>query len=417
MREVDTQFPRSWQLQALEDCMSAIIDYRGKSPQKTPFGIPLVTAKVVKAGRIIAPDEFIAVEDYDKWMRRGIPQPGDVVMTTEAPLGEVAQLDDRKVALAQRLITLRGKPGVLDNTFLKFVMQSQFVQDELKARATGTTVLGVRQSELRRILLPLPPIEEQKRIVEILGALDEKIQLNQRMNETLEAIARAIFKSWFVDLDPISATAKSFKNGLPAGWQWQPLSAICQVNSCQLRDVEPDYELKYIDISSAKRGQILQTQLLRFVDAPSRARRRVLDGDTVISTVRPGNRAFFFVVDPPDNLVVSTGYAVLTPKANARALTYLGVTCDETIEHLDQIADGGAYPAIRPEQIGDVEIAWPGDKLANTFEGLVRPLLLRIAANARESRMLADTRDALLPKLMSGEVRLKHLEKMVETHA
>ena len=105
--------------------MTTIIDYRGKTPKKTAYGIPLITAKIVKGGRIMTPQEFIAPEDYDVWMRRGLPEPGDVVMTTEAPLGEIAQLDGRKVALAQRLITLRGKPDLLDNTYLKFAMQSR----------------------------------------------------------------------------------------------------------------------------------------------------------------------------------------------------------------------------------------------------------------------------------------------------
>lgn len=86
-----------------------------------------------------------------------MPKRGDVVMTTEAPLGEVAQLDGSKIALAQRVITLRGKPELLDNTFLKFLMQSDEVQEELRSRATGTTVLGIRQSELRQVSLTLPP--------------------------------------------------------------------------------------------------------------------------------------------------------------------------------------------------------------------------------------------------------------------
>lgn len=142
----------------LEDCMAAIIDYRGKTPTKTTYGIPLVTAKVIKGGRIETPDEFIAESDYEDWMRRGMPKRGDIVMTTEAPLGEIAQLDGSKIALAQRVITLRGKPDLLDNTFLKFLMQSSDVQEKLRARATGSTVLGIRQSELRKVELTLPPL-------------------------------------------------------------------------------------------------------------------------------------------------------------------------------------------------------------------------------------------------------------------
>ena len=86
----------------LEDCMAGVIDYRGKTPRKTCSGIPLITAKIVKGGRIVTPDEFIAADDYDLWMRRGIPEAGDVLITTEAPLGEVAQLGSERVALAPK---------------------------------------------------------------------------------------------------------------------------------------------------------------------------------------------------------------------------------------------------------------------------------------------------------------------------
>jgi type I restriction enzyme S subunit len=187
--------------------MSAIIDYCGKSPTKTIWGVPLVTAKIIKGGKIKPPDEFIAEEDYDSWMQRGLSQKGDVVMTTEAPLGEIAQLDGSKVALAQCVITLRGKPDLLYNTFLKFLLQSQPVQEALCSRATGTTVLGIRQSELRKVPLTFLALPEQKAIARILGTLDDKIELNRRMNATLEAMARALFQSWFVDFDPVHTKA------------------------------------------------------------------------------------------------------------------------------------------------------------------------------------------------------------------
>ncbi len=134
-----------------------------------------VIEAVVKGGRIEAPDEFIAIDDYEPWMRRGIPKAGDVVITTEAPLGEVAQLGAERVALAQRLIALRGKDGLLDNKFLKFLMQSENVQDQLRARASGTTVLGIKHSELRKVILTLPPLEEQRAIAHILVRLSLRV--------------------------------------------------------------------------------------------------------------------------------------------------------------------------------------------------------------------------------------------------
>jgi type I restriction enzyme S subunit len=107
------EFPDCWDILPVEECTDRIIDYRGKTPKKASAGVPLITAKVVKNGRILQPQEYIPEEDFEAWMRRGIPEPGDVVITTEAPLGEVGQLDETQVALAQRLIALGGKDGLL----------------------------------------------------------------------------------------------------------------------------------------------------------------------------------------------------------------------------------------------------------------------------------------------------------------
>ncbi|WP_421320277.1 restriction endonuclease subunit S [Aeromonas veronii] len=187
----------------LEDCMDAIIDYRGKTPTKTTSGIPLITAKIIKNGRIQDATEFIAEDDYASWMRRGIPQSGDVVLTTEAPLGEVAQLDASKIALAQRVITLRGKKGLLDNDFLLYLLQSHDVQHQLDGRGTGSTVKGIKQSELKEVILSFPPITAQKRIAKHLKDIDNKITLSQKISQTLEQMAQTLFKSWFVDFDPV----------------------------------------------------------------------------------------------------------------------------------------------------------------------------------------------------------------------
>src|SRR6266568_2057905 len=169
------RFPNAWEMKPLETCMEAIIDYRGHTPQKSTGGIPLITAKIVKDGRFLDSNlEYIAHDYYDVWMQRGLPKQGDVVMTTEAPLGEIAQLDERKVALGQRIITFRGKSDLLDNSYLKFLMLSDFIQHQLHARATGTTVQGIRQSEVRKILLLLTPLPEQRAIAHILGSLYDK---------------------------------------------------------------------------------------------------------------------------------------------------------------------------------------------------------------------------------------------------
>ena len=120
-------------------------------------------------------------------MVRGFPKKGDILLTTEAPMGMVARLDRDDIAIAQRLLTLRGKDGVLDNDYLLYLLQSPYGQGLLKAKETGTTVTGIKQSEFRRIVIKLPDITVQKRVASILNAIDGKISCNTKINDNLAA--------------------------------------------------------------------------------------------------------------------------------------------------------------------------------------------------------------------------------------
>lgn len=151
-----------------------IVDYRGRTPKKVDNGIFLITAKNVKAGYIdyTNSQEFISKNDYEKVMSRGLPQKGDVIITTEAPCGNVAQIDNENVALAQRIIKYRGKSCILNNSFLKYILLGNEFQLKLKSLSTGGTVKGIKGSVLHKIKIPLPPLEEQERIVNILDRFD-----------------------------------------------------------------------------------------------------------------------------------------------------------------------------------------------------------------------------------------------------
>ena len=142
-----------------------------------------------------------------KWMKTPLLA-DDVILTSEAPLGEPAYVaQDAEWCLGQRLFGIRTNKDKLYGRFLFYALQSAEVRHDLLSRATGTTAQGIRQAELRRVRIPLPPLPEQRAIAHILGTLDDKIELNRRMNETLEEMARALFKSWFVDFDPVRAKA------------------------------------------------------------------------------------------------------------------------------------------------------------------------------------------------------------------
>ncbi len=159
--------------QTLEE-LCDIVDYRGKTPRKVDDGIFLVTAKNIRKGFIDydKSKEYISPEDYDEVMHRGLPQIGDVLITTEAPCGNVAQIDNENIALAQRVIKYRPKSNNLNSTFLKYVLLGKEFQDKLERAATGGTVKGIKGSKLHQLTIPVPSIEEQERIVAILDRFD-----------------------------------------------------------------------------------------------------------------------------------------------------------------------------------------------------------------------------------------------------
>ena len=174
------------------------IDYRGKTPVKTTSGVRLITAKNVKMGFLQeTPMEFIAAASYKGWMTRGIPQKGDVLFTTEAPLANVAQLDtDEKVAFAQRIIIMQPNAARLDSTFLKYLLLSQPVQQRIRTKGTGATVQGIKASLLKLIAISFPKsLTTQEEIVSKLDDLREETQRLARLYERKHAALEALKKS------------------------------------------------------------------------------------------------------------------------------------------------------------------------------------------------------------------------------
>ena len=180
------------------------IDYRGKTPVKTPSGVRLITAKNVKMGYVQeTPMEFIARGNYRGWMTRGIPQKGDVLFTTEAPLANVAQLDtDEKVAFAQRIIIMQPDKTKLDSTFLKYLLRSAPVQQRIHAEGTGATVQGIKARLLRLIEISFPKtLAKQKQIVKMLDELDAETQrlesIYQRKVAALDTLKKSLLHQVF----------------------------------------------------------------------------------------------------------------------------------------------------------------------------------------------------------------------------
>jgi type I restriction enzyme S subunit len=344
------------------------------------------------------------------------------------------------IALTYNRRRLLSRPTIVDNNMMAAVpieseVEPLFLYYLLKVKdfnevVSGTALPFLNAGDLAKMEVEVPPLAEQKAIAAVLGALDEKIELNRRMNATLEAMARALFQSWFVDFDPVrakmdgrkpagmdDATAallpEHFEHGehdmLPVGWRIAAIEEVSAINAWTLGKNDDLETLEYVEISEVSRGNIGNTATYPRGEEPSRARRRLRHGDTVLSTVRPDRGSYFLALNPPENRVASTGFAVLTPTKVPWSFLHAALTQPEVSDHLGQMADGGAYPAVRPEVIGAMQVALPNEpKILEAFHRLCAPLSEQAEANRTQSRTLATLRNTLLPKLLSGELSVQH---------
>lgn len=374
------------------------------------------------------------IEPY--WLREG-----DVILAMDRPWIEAGlkyaavRRSDLPALLVQRVARLRGSSR-LDTGFLKYVIGSQPFTDHVLSIQTGTAVPHISGGQIKSFEFLLPSLAEQRAIAHILGTLDDKIDLNRRMSETLEAMARALFKSWFVDFDPVRSKAEGRDPGLPEpladlfpdrlvdselgeipeGWEVGRLADVTSLNPEVWSKKTRPAEIRYVDLSNTKWGRIEAVTVYQATNAPSRAQRVLRPGDTIVGTVRPGNGSYALISE--GGLTGSTGFAVLRPNApQFESFVYLAATAGENIDALAHLADGGAYPAVRPEVVAAAPTVRPHDELLRRFATACSPLLERIAHNERESRTLAALCDTLLPKLISGELRIRDAERLVEAGA
>jgi type I restriction enzyme S subunit len=186
---------------------------------------------------------------------------------------------------------------------------------DLATHSAVSAVPGLNRNDIHRLPVMLPPLPTQRRIAEILGRLDDKIEANRRINRTLEAMAQALYRHWFVEFGPFrdGEFVESEVGAIPKRWEVVRLGDVARTNELSIRNGHEPNRITYVDISSVSACAINSFAPMVFVDAPSRARRLVKHGDTIWSAVRPNRRSFCLIQHPPEGLVVSTGFVVLSP--------------------------------------------------------------------------------------------------------
>lgn len=275
---------------------------------------------------------------------------------------------------------------------------------------------GISVQTLSKQIVSLPSIDYQKRVSAVIKSLDEKIEVNRRINENLEQQAQALFKSWFVDFEPFKdgEFVESELGMIPKGWRMGALGDICVTNK---RSYKGDFahEIEYIDTGSVTNNVIESTQFLNPATdkIPSRARRAVTEGDIIYSSVRPNQRHFALLFNPASNTVVSTGFVVITANwSGYRYYIYQYLIQDEIVDKLQAIAEQSVstFPSLNAADITNLKIVIPPNDIVGDFAAICCSFIQQIEKNQQESRRLATLRDTLLPKLMSGELKVNEVE-------
>lgn len=392
-------FPRV----TIDQATSLIIDHRGKTPKKlgadwTISGHRVISAQNIKGSRIDENDHhYVDSRTYAKWMKVPLAA-GDTLLTSEAPLGEVAYLQyDVDWVLGQRLYALRTKPSLAVGRFLFYALQSPLVRNDLESRATGTTVFGISQVELRKVQIPCPPIAEQRRIAEVLGALDDKIESNRKQQYVGERLLRALIERILGQFSKADSTT---------------FDAYCSYSKESVLPENVGSGDKYIALEHMPRGSIFlnsweNAELAGIASNKNRFRQ----GDLLFGKLRP---YFKKVGVAPVSGVCSTDILVLRPRLREfLPLITIVASSDALIDSISASATGTRMPRASWKDIG----AWPVPRIPDeTLIVLLQPanqLMTFLEALSFQNLKLTEVRDALLPELMSGRMRVDEAGRLV----
>ena len=400
------------EVKPIGELIEALIDYRGKTPPKSDSGVPLITAKVIKGGVILdEPREYIAEEIYDSWMRRGLPMSGDILITTEAPLGEVAQVGhNARIALAQRVILLRPDSALVDPQFLFHYLRSPEARVRLLRRASGTTVSGIRQPELCAVEVPLLARSAQEVVGRILDDLDALTENNRQRIEALEEMARTIYREWFVRFrysGHESATLVDSSLGpIPEGWRLGIIAEIVDlvkttVDPSGVNPLTPAVGLEHIP-----RRQLTLDSWGSAMDVGSR-KGVFSKGDLLFGKIRP---YFHKVSVAPLAGVCSTDALVIRPFEEYWGQAVQAIFSDDFVANATQTSNGTKMPRADWKVISTFPIAIPPRELSLHFTDLMRDSLGLAEKLMFQSRELAAARDLLLPKLVTGQIDVSLLD-------
>ena len=424
---------------AIEDVCELIVDCVNKTApvvdRVTPYR--MIRTTNVRNGRIdLTECRYVEEPTYQTWTRRAQLQIGDVILTREAPIGEVGYVTEAEgVFLGQRLMQYRANPKVLDSRYLLYCFLSPALQHQFGSHeGSGSVVSHIRVGDCFKFKLQLPPLHVQREIAETLGALDDRITLLRETNPTLEAIAQALFKSWFVDFDPVhtkmqgrapegmdEATAALFPGSfedselgpVPKGWSVGSVGVIAEVIDC-LHSKKPELiesSHPFLQLSNIRDDGLLDTSEVAGISEVDYtkwiSRIEVSEGDCVITNV--GRVGAVAQIPAGYKAAMGRNMTAVRLKKEYPFPTYL-VELLQSPNMRTEIAAktdvGTILDALNVRSIPTLRCVLASHGVLNEFESIARPVRAKMEANIARIQNLSRVRDTLLPRLISGQLHL-----------
>ena len=340
---------------------------------------------------------YVTEEKADSLGRANVHK-GDIIITHRGTLGQIVYIPEtakyNRYIISQSQFRIRCNEKVLPE-YLVYYFHTPIGQHKLLSNASqvGVPALARPSSTFQKIEVEIPDLEIQRQVVKIIKSLQDKIALNNKINDNLDQQARLALNHWIEEHS--------------AEYELLPLSDVATVNDDIYSPKEQWPFVNYLDTSSITDGAIAALQyIVPSIDKlPSRARRKITSNDVVFSTVRPNQHHFGIIKLPVPNMLASTGFAVIRSKVKeiCNELIYLRLTENSFIEAMQQLAEQSTstFPSIKPSDLYQCEIPYPVD---NKLTEILESVFSIIAANQKENEALSQLRDILLPKLMTGEI-------------
>ena len=377
------------------------------------MGTPIVTVEHL-GNRVFTEQNLPRVSDEDKArLSKFILAEGDMVFSRVGSVDRCSYVDAAHDGWMFSGRCLRVRPNSeIDPLFLYYFFCLEETKQFVRNIAVGATMPSINTKLLGEVEITYPPLADQKNITGILLALDNKIEVNQKINDNLQQQLATIYKSWYQEFSRISneELVETEYGMIPKGWHYTLLGDLCQ--SISVTHKFDKEELIFLNTGDVEDGRFLHSDFMAVKDMPGQAKKTIAPGDILYSEIRPINRHFAFVNFPSVDYVVSTKLMVIRAKSFDAIRLYHYLTSDSVLSELQLQAESrsGTFPQIRFDNISRMPILIADEKTESDFIELLHTVYAQIEHINSENKKLSKLRDNLLPKLMSGEIDVSNIE-------